>query len=365
MHALGLRGFKPVNTQHLILTSFLLGFGFILAGCSLADESLLDQFRDGGATGSDGGTDAGPNPGAVDQCGASDVRILTNSEEDIAIDTRPLFNRVSGFASCGEQTPGRDGFLGVQVQAGEYWHFHLRVNTAEDPDPSNRNPILYLLDDSCNVTVCNNDVLANFCSEEQDEHFGIRFRNSGLFYIGIDDGNAGGGAYLLDALRPVCDSTQREHGEACDGEANCSNDCLSILDENNRAEQGFNFNFFEANLISLGSSGTGSIEIQGSIGGFQGCAYPDVYAIDVPAARALHVETERAASTDCVPASELDIALQSATGAPAGTRSTTGDNCFVIDQPAAGGGSRRYIVMQDNRGSTNLALPYTLKVEVN
>ncbi|MBX3246416.1 MAG: hypothetical protein KF901_04465 [Myxococcales bacterium] len=341
-----------------------------LLGCSLADPSLyqaLPETRDDGGTGRDGDMppgDAEQDGGGVEQrgvdrCGADDVYVIRNTEEDILIDTRVFTSTVNSLpGSCNVSAPGRDAFFAVDVQAGEYWHFHLRVSP-DDPDVTSRNPILYLLNSSCATTQCNRDLFANYCEQNQDEHFGFQFTESGRWYVGVDDANTGGGVYLLDAIRPVCDGVP-EHGEACDGDPGCSADCRWILTEESIQEKGFNFNFFESNVVQLPASN--ELVIEGDIGGFEGCAYPDVFAVTVAAGTRLVVEQLGPDGNPCTGsgAAPLDIAIQNRRGETRGT-STAMNGCAVVDVGFAAAGEF-FIVLRDARADRRFPLPYRLRI---
>ena len=138
---------------------FVLRYQLLIAlfGCSLADPSLLDPLRGDAATRRDSsvdvdsttGTDAGETAqDAVDDCGDDDVLVLTDTREDIRIDTRELISEVSSLPGCSEavSVPGPDAFFAVDVVADEYWHFHLRVDARNDPEPSARNPVLLFVE---------------------------------------------------------------------------------------------------------------------------------------------------------------------------------------------------------------------------
>ncbi len=350
-------------------------FTVLLASCSLADPDLFRALEgDGGmvdtgtedapmvdAPGEDtGGEDAGPTGVAVDRCGDDDVMVLVDSTPDIEIDTTSLTNRTGSLPGCGNlQVPGNEGFLAVQVGAGEEWHFHLRPEdtTAE------LNPTLYLLNESCSATMCAENLLANFCDGTGDEHFAFTFSTPGTWYIGIDDTNAGGGRYLLDAIRPVCGDDTPEHGEACDGGDGCGTDCRFMLTNESTRERGFNFNFKEANRIMLPSPDNRLI-IQGDIGGFAGCAYPDVYAIDVPAGGTLRVEQRNSDGDACTGsgAAEIDLSIRDASNNIRATSSSE-NGCAVAEETFASAGLF-FIVMEDARLDTDSALPYQLMFSV-
>lgn len=339
-------------------------------GCSLADASLyqaLPEARgdggppDAGGEPADGGVDGGTvDQRGVDSCGDDDVYVISGTEEDLLVDTRAFGSTVNALpGSCNVSAPGSDAFFAVDVQAGEYWHFHLRMSN-DDPSPASRNPILYLLNASCAETQCSRDLFANYCDQQQDEHFGFQFNESGRWYIGVDDSNAGGGVYLLDAIRPTCNGAP-EHGEACDGGEGCSADCRRILNEESVFETGFNFNVFEANLIELPVSN--DLTIQGDIGGFEGCAYPDVYAIDVPMGSTLRVEELGPDGNPCTGAgaSSIRVAVQSRTGMTRAT-STAVMGCAVTNATFPNEG-RFFVMVTDARADRRTPYAYRLHLE--
>ena len=347
---------------------------FVCAGlvaCSLADPDLYRALEgDGGMVDSntdaplpdgavDTGTDAG-NGVAVDRCGDEDVMVLVDSTPDIDIDTTTLTNRTGSLPGCNNlQVPGNEGFLAVQVGAGEEWHFHLRVHP-EAPSEAVLNPTLYLLNESCSATMCAEDLLANFCDQRQDEHFAFTFSTPGTWYIGIDDTNPGGGRYLLDAIRPVCGDGTPEHGEACDGDPQCGSDCRFTLDEDSTRERGFNFNFKESNRIVLPTP-ENRLVIQGDIGGLTGCGYPDVYAIQIPdTGGTLRVEQRNNDGDACTGsgAAELEITIRDATNNIRAT-STAMAGCAVVEENFRAGGLF-FAVLRDARRDTDTPLPYQL-----
>jgi hypothetical protein len=340
----------------------------MVAGCSLADASRYQALPegpvDGGTADADGATpdpDSGVDGGppeqlAVDGCGDDEVYVITDSEEGIVVDTRPFASDVNSLpGSCGVSAPGPDAFFAVDVQAGEYWHFHLATS-----DPG-RNPILYLLNASCAETQCSRELFANYCDTAGDEHFGFQFNESGRWYIGIDDGNAGGGVYTLGAYRPTCNGTApAEHGESCDGEEGCTEDCRRVIDEESVTESGFSFNVQEANLIRLPAGN--ELTFEGDVGGFEGCAYPDVFAIDIPMGATLTVEELGPDGSTCTGAgaSSIQVAIQSRTGMVR-ARSNAVNGCALVSSTFAAEG-RFFLVVTDQRADTRAPYAYRLHV---
>lgn len=287
-----------------------------LAACSLSDPSLLDPLRQGVDAGeTDAGdpmedagpgpmVDAGPpGPQPADRCGAADVYEITETTLDLEIDTTAFTNRTT--VSCAP-SGGNDAFFAVRVTGGDYWHFHLRTDPT-DPNATTRDPVLYLLGEGCNPNSCAQSSQA--CQGNQsDEHFAFKPDAEGLWYIGIDDGNAGGGRYLLDAIRPQCGNDIAEHGESCDGQDNCR-DCRWVLNAENLNERIPNDNFEEANFIEFPPSNT--LTILGDVGGAANCIYPDVYNFNVPDGGAtIEVNVLNGAGEQCTTSTEAPFQLE-------------------------------------------------------
>jgi hypothetical protein len=284
----------------------------LLSGCLAVDESRYKLFEQ-----PDGGDDTAD---LVEACG-DDATPLAGQLRDIIIDTTDSNNSTSSCGGSG--TPGNDVFIALDVTAGEYWHFHLSVDP-EDADPTARNPLIYVIpESSCGTASCG--LFSNRCSDSPgDEHFAFVAPTSGIYYVGIDDGNAGGGRYRLQALRPVCGNAlatggSNEHGEACDDGSHCANGlacdpqasenvCIGIGDGQCRArsgdgcddkcrleltvsgatETGANDNIIEASLMTQNP-----FVIGGGIGGTFDC-YPDVYAVRVTQGQSVSVSALQA-----------------------------------------------------------------------
>jgi hypothetical protein len=311
------------------------------ANCRLADETLLDRLADGGSgvdapTGEDVPT---TEQVAVDQCGADDVMVLTETTLDILIDTTTLTAQ-NTQVTCAESR-GNDGFLAVEVNGGEFWHFHLRTESAA----SDRNPVLYLLTDGCDTRSCVQ--LSDTCSANRDEHFGfIPTGARQTWFIGIDDANEGGGRYLLDAIKPTCGNGSAEHGESCDGQEACNDDCRYMITSDSVQERIPNDNFQEANEIVLDGN---QLELRGDMGGIGDCNYPDVYTILVPDGAQLEVVARDESSMRCMTTATapFSLTLLNAAGTTRGG-GEDGNGCPVIDQSGLPGG-RYFVRLVDQR----------------
>lgn len=316
----------------------------LLGGCVVVNDTHLEELRDAGSGPTDAptGTDA-PMEDAnvpedllrtVDRCGDSMALVLDDSTGgQVTIDTTGHTNRTSSCAS--RDAPGNDGFVAIDVLAGDQWHFHVI------PDPSvadqDRNPFLYLLSEGCDNRDCEHQ--SDQCQGGGDEHFAFVAPTDGRWYLGIDDRNAGGGRYLLEAVRLLCGDGVKVHGEACDGTTNCSRNCREVLSDTRPAEQIPNDNEIEANEIDFPASG--EITISGSIGGDL-CIYPDVYTFAVDTADTTltaRILKSDGSACDNPSLTPFDIVLRTAAGeerAGGMTNSSTGCSELTVTGLASG-----------------------------
>ncbi|MCB9592337.1 MAG: hypothetical protein H6719_06365 [Sandaracinaceae bacterium] len=302
-----------------------LAIALALGGCFVVTPGHRDDVLNNTGTdaGTDGavppGTDAGVDGGGstnllVDSCGDSSAtyEILRDSRSPFIVDTTSLVNRVS---TCGTgASPGNDGFLAVEVTAGDLWHFHVI------PDPAtpgqDRDPFLYLVlasGSSCDTRACQHS--SNSCLGGGDEHFAFVAPEDGIWYLGIDDANPGGGVYQIEAIRLQCGDGMKVHGEACDGSATCSSSCQEILSETRPNEVEANDNPIEANFVEIPSA-TNEITLSGNIGGGT-CTYPDVFDFRIGDDNsALTVDILKSDGTVCDNASltPFNIILRSSAG---------------------------------------------------
>lgn len=321
-------------------------------GCSLADPARLDELgpEDAGSgvdvSVGDGGMDAGPLDAgranfAVDRCDSPNIMVIDETTENLYINTVVLEPDVNVTARCGVESRGSDGFIAIDVQALDTWHFHLQVRNQTD-----RNPSLYLLPSNgaggCTDTAC--EQLSDSCSGPGEEHFSFVPTEDGRWYIGIDDGEMGGAEYSLSAYRTFCDGTL-EHGEACDGSAICTSDCRVRLNNENTNIFTTQQNFVEAAEVVVPPSG--SLTVTGRIGDSQGlCDYPDVFTIRIPAGGAELIVRPN----DCMnrPDARYDFALRSAGGNTLVTGDRNAEGCPFINRS---GGQRlpegQYFVEMD------------------
>jgi cysteine-rich repeat protein len=301
-----------------------------LIGC---DGSPPDE-DDAGRVDLDSGPseqDAGPPPlPADDICGvAAPVAILDDGMTNIQIDLGAFAN--DSNMACSAATPGNDAFLAIDMEAGEYWHFHLSALA------SNRHPTLSISDGSCRC-----EVISNQCEEEGDEHLAFFAESTGRFFLGIDDELGGGGLVNLSVFRPICGENGSEHGEGCDdgntldGDE-CDSHCHSELTAERNAEIEPNDNRAEANALLLGAAN--ELEVTGNIGGPGACLYHDVFEIEIPASADLEIVALGPDSSMCrsEQLTPFNISLETPSGdIIEGTEDAFGCSTFVGDALPAG-----------------------------
>lgn len=350
-----------------LLNLGLVALALSLPACLVVDIGPLEEARlragvdggvDGGVPDDTPSTDAGP--GGIETCGDPAAPLLVGTGI-FNVDTRGMAN---DFAIMGTSMPGNDAFFQFNAVSGEFWHFHL---AAVSPD---RNPILYVVQASGGICSSAATAVRNACDmSEGDEHFAFRPPTSGTYFLGIDDGTAGGGAYRLQVIRPVCGNGVQEHGEPCDGDDGendtCTDDCHIRLSDISGTGQTtvppgrHNDTAIEAMLIELDGA---PLDINGSI--LPGDCYPDVFSISVAANQTVSV-TARNPSTlaACAAASEASytLELQNATGIRI-AGGTDANGCPVIDQMLTTAGV--YYVRLDSTGDGTRTVSYTLEVEV-
>lgn len=277
----------------------------LLSSCFIVDDDLLAQ-GDGGGGGMQG----------AETCGDMDAPLLQPGDT-VTVDTRGMANDET-VSLCtglwGTSAPGPDSFFRIQVASGEYWHFHI------EPVSAGVNPFVYVLPPNCNDGgLCSKNRSSNRCSASApaDEHFGVRFDQSGTWYLGLDDVNVEGGQYRISAFRPACDGMEAQHGESCDGDVapndTCTDDCrlyLPSMPNTMASGEGSvpNDDKFWAPELRLSALQT-SVTISGTV---RGECDPDVFMVPVqathPRIRVRLVNTEGA----CIgsPAAPGDIHIR-------------------------------------------------------
>jgi cysteine-rich repeat protein len=204
-----------------------------------------------------------PDAGAVvlaDRC--ETAATVTSQGMILSIDTSKLANDYSELAACaGHDLPGNDGFLTVEMMAGEKWHVHV------NPLVPDFDPAIYILS-SCDTRACSTITAIDECGPGKSEHLSFIAPQTGMFRVGVDSVSAGGAATLV-LVKPVCGNGMVEHSETCDdGNTAAGDGCDSLC----RKELGAaavteiepNDDARAANVLGLHPAG--SMRVSGSVG---------------------------------------------------------------------------------------------------
>ncbi len=301
----------------------LLGLSVSLGACINTFDPAL-YARDGG-----GALDAGAPPFALaDECGATIPELVLpagTSDLTIGIDTRGL-SHVGDRPSCLDRdAPGPDGFLRVQMGAGDRWHFHFRRTGTQDP-------ALYVLRSSCDLRTCAPNEAADLCGTSADEHLTFEPTAAGSYVVAIDSFDTAGLQGALQIIHPACGNSVLEHSETCDdGNTEpldgCDEQCRHELTPGNSAELEVNDDRFSANHV-LPSGGT--ILVTGRVASV---CESDWFAIDLTEGASLRAELLTAGGAAC-PATRpanLELELRGANGQTSLALGSETTGCAAID----------------------------------
>lgn len=378
----------------------------LASACTIGDESLYQALPesipdgpddrpdanpakpDGGDAGSsDTPNDAGPDGGRDaslppllepvtfnDHCDDDYRKLLQPGRNELILDTTEMSNDVnlSAGLSCverGQDTPGNDGFIAVDMKFGDVWHIHMTPD--EDEERAGKDPAFYVLDSLCDVRKCNFGI--DYCRAEEHEHFTFVARNDGRHYLGIDDRTEGGGVYGFSATLVECGNGRNQHGKACDpsnpedkNRDRCDNECrirLLLSDNNQTFENGVHDDFTVANVIVFPEEGAPIVDIGGDIGG---CT-ADYYTFTAQKGQSLEVTMLDEHGAPCTGASErieLDLRDAADNRLKAGA-SQDGNSCPTLSRDDLSEG-RYYLKLTDTL-ETGLSeiLGYRLRVELS
>lgn len=338
------------------------------AACNVFDERLyLD--RDGGGAqdgGADGGGDGGPTTvDLADSC-QGEVALLQSSSESVIVDTTGLDNTFDELSAClGHDALGNDGFVGVEMVAGERWHFHVKV-TGEAPTV---NPSVYVLQ-SCDDRSCAPGEGLDECGAGRDEHLSFVAPQADTFYVAIDSREAGGDRFELLALQPTCGDGTPEHSETCDdgdteSEDGCDNGCRAEIGKTLTPESEPNDEPLNANVIVL-AGGTGVATVAAGLG--ERCDF-DTFAVDVPAGGAIRATVSDENGAPCTgPSPPLRLTLHQPDGFTVRGSVTGGDggDCPAITdlEPFAVGLQADEYYVRVAEESEPVPFRYQIRIEV-
>jgi cysteine-rich repeat protein len=205
------------------------------------------------------------------------------------------------------------------------------------------------------------------CTGTGDEHFAFDPDANGRWYIGIDDGETGGGQYMLSAFRLNCGDNMEIHGEGCDdGNLNdgdgCDRHCRVEVSEARAMEIEPNDNHIEANALVMPASN--ELIFTGVIAGPGACTYADTFAVTLPDQADLQVDALNADGTACASGSltPYDLSLENSAGETVLANMEDTSGCSIIRATNQEGGT--YFVRVSIAAETDTPSNYRLRVRV-
>lgn len=302
-------------------------------------------------------------PLADDCTEAADISALSLpagvSERAYAIDTRTLRNDIDDTTAClGRRADGPEGFLRVDMSAGERWHFHMRRTGNDDP-------ALYVLP-SCDVRQCTAQQSIDICGQGADEHLTFEAPTAGSYLIAVDSVNSEGVSGMLQIIRPTCGNGLLEHSETCDDNNDtpgdgCDEHCRRELTEASRAEVEVNDDMFSANHIVLSSN---TLFVTGRIAS---TCESDWFAVQLAAGQTIEAALLTSTEAECPsdrPAN-IDLEILNPSGQDVIARGVATTGCPAIAPTAAVPSAGLYFVRVFARND-EVARPfdYGLRVRV-
>ncbi len=313
-------------------------------------------------SGSEQRTDAASQTFQVAEYCDKDVPVRMESSDVFVIDnTASLLDNANDLSGCGiaRELRGGDGFLAVQMSAGEKWHFHLHGSADQDL-------ALYLLP-TCDSRSCTKAV--DRCPKGQDEHMTVVVPSAGLYYLGLDgvEGPAGSTVTLL-AVKPVCGDGKKVHSEGCDdgnitdGDG-CDSRCryeISNAGATAFTEAEPNGDTFSANVVHIPGD-LGTVTIKGQTGG---PCDTDVFAVKVPAGETLQAIMRNEANVACpagVPTVAMKISDAQGSTLATGVPSAQSGTCPTVTLGPVAAAAEYYVSFATDNSTT----PFKYQLEID
>jgi cysteine-rich repeat protein len=308
--------------SRLIITSLLL---LLPAACRVFDPKLY--MGDGGEP-----NDNPDGPRAIslaERCESmGSIPVLAAGGAPYEIDTRSMTSDYRELSACvGHELPGNDGFVAVDMKAGEKWHVHINPATA-DYDPA-----LYILA-SCDERACGATTAIDECGPGKSEHLSFIAPATSRYLVGIDSPTTGGGQATVVIARPQCGNNIVEHSETCDDGNTMSGDgCDSLCRKELPAttnEMEPNDDLRAANILPMkGASAPTRVTAQIATR----CDH-DMYSVTVPAGGSIKARVTAMTATCTADGTAARLSLVASDGQTEIGLGTppTGDDCPAIDE---------------------------------
>jgi cysteine-rich repeat protein len=349
-----LPGQDPMHRRLMTFSLLLL----LPSACRVFDPNLWMGAEDSGSKDGPISTMDGPNGVTLAERCEGTIPVVVAGGAPYDIDTRPMTSDYRELSACvGHELPGNDGFVAVDMKAGEKWHVHINPVT---PD---YDPAVYILA-SCDERACAVSTAIDECGPGKSEHLSFVAPSTARYLVGIDSPTAGGGQATVVIARPQCGNNMVEHSETCDdGNTTSGDGCDSLCRKELPAttnEMEPNDDLRAANIITMR---TAAARVTAQIA--TRCDH-DMYSVSVPAGGSIRAKVAAIGAT-CVSdgtAARLSlIASDGLTEMGAGT-APTGDDCPAIDDRHAFAknlAAGEYFLMV--KRPSNTALNYQLTVE--
>jgi cysteine-rich repeat protein len=339
-----------------------LPFLLLLAGCNVFKAQLyIDRME--------GGVDAEPMTPTPDggrplvlaeRCeSVGSIPLLGAGGEPYAVDTRTMSSDYRELSACvGHELLGNDGFIAVDMKAGEKWHVHINPLT---PD---YDPAVYILA-SCDERACGTTTAIDECGPGKSEHLSFIPSQTSRYLVGIDSPTAGGGQATVVIAQPKCGNGTTEHSETCDdGNTNSGDGCDSLCRRElpaTTSEMEPNDDLRAANILIMSRMAT--VRVSGMLA--TRCDH-DMFSVTVAAAGSVRARvsgTGTPCTAEAIPVRLALVASDGQTEIGVGS-AAAGDDCPAIDDRhpfAKNLPAGEYYLMV--KRPSNTPLPYQLTVE--
>lgn len=290
----------------------------------------------------------GVGPALADVCEESTP--LQSTSTMFAIDTTTLKANYRELTACvGHELPGNDGFLSIDMAAGEKWHVHV------NPGSADFDPAVYILN-SCDERACSKVTAIDECGPGKSEHLSFKAPQNGRYRVGIDSPTAGGGQATVVIVKPVCGNGMIDHSETCDETSETCEACRKKLAMPSVSEAEPNDDPSAANVLAAAQRAGGQM-VLGQVA--TRCDH-DLFSVTVAAMGTIRAAVA-ATTVACADGGAIWLSLVGPDGQTelrAGTAQPNGCPTLEVRDLAAG----EYFV-QVRRTGTEAPWPYQLVVE--
>jgi cysteine-rich repeat protein len=326
------------------------------SGCNVFDASLYMKGPVAPDAGLDaGGPEVGPVSAFFDRC-LGITPLAEASSMELSIDTNDFKGDFSEVVACvGHDLPGNDGFVALEMLAGQKWHVHV------NPVSPEFDPAVYILA-SCDERACSKVTAIDECGPGKSEHLSFLAPQTGTYFVGIDSAVRGGGVSSVLIFRPTCGNGTAEHSETCDDKNNvsgdgCDSQCRKEFTAPAVTEMEPNDDTHAANVLLAADKG---MTVNGVVA--TRCDH-DMYAVTLAQQGTIRAKVSATTAACGVEGAPISLALIGSDGltAVSGVTTTMTNDCPALEANDVAPGEY-YIVLR--RPTGEMSWPYQLVVEV-